>query len=61
MTTIVRLRDTTCTPETWDRLGVIDAFGSVLFGLVRDSTPIGSRTRLQLVVDPAGIPLEWEN
>lgn len=61
MTAIVRLRDTTCTPDTWDRLGVIDAFGSVLFGLVQDSTPIGSRTRLQLVVDPAGIPLEWEN
>lgn len=61
MTAIVRLRDTTSTPETWDRLGVIDTFGSVLFGLVQDSTPIGSRTRLQLAVDPAGIVLEWEN
>lgn len=61
MTAIVRLRDTTCTPDTWDRLGVIDGYGSVLFGLVQDSTPIGSRTRLQLAVDPAGIALEWEN
>lgn len=61
MTAIVRLRDTTCTPDTWDRLGAIDAFGSVLFGLVQDSTPIGSRTRMRLAVDPAGIVLEWEN
>jgi hypothetical protein len=55
------LRDTTCTPETWDRLGVIDAFGSTLFGLALAETPIGFRTRQRLVVDPAGVELEWEN
>lgn len=57
----IRLRDTTCTPDTWDRLGVIDAFGSVLLGIARDATPIGSRTKLQLVVEPAGSVLEWKS
>lgn len=61
MTVVVRLRDRTCTPDTWERLGAIDAFGSVLFGLVQEATPIGSRTRMQLVVDPAGVRLDWEN
>ncbi len=61
MTVVIRLRDTTCTPETWDRLGIIDAFGSTLFGLALEETPIGFRTRLRLVVDPAGVELEWEN
>lgn len=59
MRVTIRLRDTTCTPDTWDRLGVIDAFGSVLRGIVRDATPIGSLTRLRLVVDPAGVSMEW--
>lgn len=59
MRVTIRLRDTTCTPDTWDRLGVIDAFGSVLLGIVRDATPIGSLTRLRIVVDPAGVSLEW--
>ncbi|MEN9307856.1 MAG: hypothetical protein RL173_1788 [Fibrobacterota bacterium] len=59
MHTTVRLRDTTCTPETWERLGVIDAFGSVLLGIVRDATPIGSTTALTVVVEPAGVVLEW--
>lgn len=55
----VRLRDTTCTPDTWDRLGVIDAFGSVLLAIARDATPIGARTKLTVVVEPAGVTLEW--
>lgn len=59
MRVTIRLRDTTCTPDTWDRLGVIDAFGSVLLGIVRDATPIGSLTRLRLLVDPAGVSMEW--
>lgn len=57
--TTIRLRDTTCTPDTWDRLGVLDAFGSVLLGIVRDATPLGALTKLTLVVDPAGVVLEW--
>jgi type VI secretion system protein ImpG len=60
MTVAIRMRDTTCTPDTWDRLGVIDAFGSALFKIVREETPIGSRTRMRIVVEPAGIELEWE-
>lgn len=59
MHTTIRLRDTTCTPDTWDRLGILDAFGSVLLGIVRDATPLGSLTKLTLVVDPAGVVLEW--
>lgn len=55
----IRLRDTTCTPDTWDRLGVIDAFGSALSGIVRDATPIGSRTRLTILVEPSGVSLDW--
>ena len=61
MVTTIRLRDTTCTPDTWERLGVIDAFGSVLLKLIQEETPIGSRTRLRILVDPAGVVLEWEN
>ena len=60
-TTTIRLRDTTCTPETWDRLGILDAFGSVLWGIVRDSAPIGSKGALDLVVDPAGVVLSWKD
>lgn len=59
MRTTIRLRDTTATPDTWERLGVIDAFGSVLLEIVRDATPIGSRTRLTLQVEPAGVAMEW--
>jgi len=59
MHTTIRLRDTTCTPDTWDRLGILDAFGSVLLGIVRDATPLGSLTKLTLVVDPAGVVLDW--
>jgi len=57
----ILLRDTTCTPETWDRLGLLDAFGSVLWGLVRDAVPIGSKGALDLVVEPAGIVLSWKD
>lgn len=60
MTAEIRLRDTTCTPDTWDRLGAIDALGSALFKIVKDETPIGSRTRMRIVVEPAGVELEWE-
>jgi hypothetical protein len=54
------LRDPTCTPETWDRIGILDAFGSVLFAFVRDATEIGSRSGLRVRVEPAGIDLEYE-
>jgi type VI secretion system protein ImpG len=57
----IRLRDTTCTPDTWDRLGQIDALGSVLWALVRDETPLGSKARLELRVDPAGVSLLWND
>jgi hypothetical protein len=57
----IRLRDTTCTPDTWDRLGQIDALGSVLWSLVRDETPLGSKARLELRVDPAGVALDWND
>lgn len=59
MRTTIRLRDTTATPDTWERLGVIDAFGRVLLEIVRDATPIGSRTRLTLQIEPSGVVLEW--
>lgn len=55
----IRLRDATCTPETWDRIGILDAFGSVLFAFVEDATEIGSRCRLKVLVEPAGIELEY--
>jgi type VI secretion system protein ImpG len=56
----IRLRDTTCTPETWDRLGLLDAFGSILWGIVQDATPIGSKGELEVLVDPAGVRMMWE-
>jgi len=56
----IRLRDTTCTPDTWDRLGVIDAFGSVLLKIAEDATPIGARTKLTVLVEPSGVMLDWE-
>ncbi|MEN9306436.1 MAG: hypothetical protein RL173_368 [Fibrobacterota bacterium] len=55
----IRLRDTICTPDTWERLGVIDAFGSVLLKIAEDATPIGARTKLSVLVEPAGVALEW--
>lgn len=60
MHTTVVLRDTTCTPDTWDRLGTIDAFGTILFAIVQDATPIGSRTKLTIIVEPSGVKLERE-
>jgi len=59
MRVAIRLRDTTCTPDSWDRLGQIDAMGSVLWTIVRDAVPIGSKGRLELTVDPAGVKLDW--
>lgn len=55
----IRLRDATCTPETWDRIGILDAFGSVLFAFVEDATEIGSRSRLKVLVEPSGIALDY--
>jgi len=53
----IRLRDTTCTPDTWERLGVLDAFASILGELVEEETPIGSRALTTVVVEPAGVEL----
>ena len=53
----IRLRDTTCTPDTWERLGVLDAFASILGELVEEETPIGSRSVTTVVVEPAGVEL----
>jgi type VI secretion system protein ImpG len=57
----IRLRDTTCTPDTWDRLGQIDAMGSVLWAIVRDAVPIGSKGWLELTVEPAGVAMHWSD
>ncbi len=59
MRVMIRLRDTTCTPDTWDRLGQIDAMGSVLWAIVHGEIPIGSKGRLELCVDPAGVEMDW--
>ena len=53
----IRLRDTTCTPDTWDRLGVLDAFASILGKLAQEETPIGFRSLTTVVVEPAGVEL----
>jgi type VI protein secretion system component VasA len=55
----MHLRDTTCTNDTWDRLGQLEAFASVLWCFVKDETPIGSRGRLRLHVEPAGATFEY--
>jgi type VI secretion system protein ImpG len=55
----IRLRDATCTPDTWDRIGILDAFGSILHAFVQDATEIGSRSRLRMLVEPAGITLDY--
>lgn len=54
----IRLRDTTCTPDTWDRLGILDAFAGILGKLSKEETPIGSGISTTVVVDPAGVELE---
>lgn len=53
-----RLRDTTCAPDTWDRLGLLDVFASILHRIARDQTPIGSRCHTTVVVEPSGATLE---
>jgi len=53
----IRLRDTTCTPDTWDRLGVLDAFAGILGLLAEEETPIGSGFSTTVVVEPAGVEL----
>jgi type VI secretion system protein ImpG len=53
----IRLRDTTCTPDTWDRIGVLDAFASILGEFAEEETPIGSRSLTMVVVEPAGVEL----
>lgn len=54
-----RLRDATCTPESWDRIGILDAFGEVLFRFAQDATEIGARCRMRMLVEPAGIVLDY--
>lgn len=56
---VFRLRDTTCTPDTWERLGLLDAFGSVLARLAEEETPLGFRTRTTVVVEPCGVEFEY--
>jgi type VI secretion system protein ImpG len=53
----IRLRDTTCTPDTWERLGMLDAFAQILGRLVQEETPIGSLGATTVVVEPAGVEL----
>ncbi|MBK9576870.1 MAG: type VI secretion system baseplate subunit TssF [Fibrobacterota bacterium] len=55
---LIRLRDTTCAPDTWDRLGLLDVFASILHRIARDQTPIGSSCRTTVVVEPSGATLE---
>jgi type VI secretion system protein ImpG len=55
----IGLRDTTCTPESWDRIGLLDAFGSILWGIVREEIPLGSKGELEMIVDPAGVRMKW--
>jgi len=54
----IRLRDTTCAPDTWDRLGLLDAYASILHRIARDQTPIGAGCRTTVVVEPSGATLE---
>lgn len=55
----LRMRDTTCAIDTWERLGLIDAFGKALFGLFDGQAPLGYRFRLELEVEPCGVVLEF--
>jgi len=55
----LRLRDTTCAPDTWERLGLVDAFGVALAELFAERVPLGFRSRLLLEVEPCGIVLEF--
>lgn len=53
------LRDTTCTPDTWDRIGVLQAFGGVLLGFASDQTEIGFKCRLSVRVEPCGVEFHF--
>ncbi|MBK8800455.1 MAG: hypothetical protein IPN71_00070 [Fibrobacteres bacterium] len=53
-----RLRDTRALRFTWDRLGLLDVFASILHRIARDQTPIGSSCRTTVVVEPSGATLE---
>jgi|GEM_PF-741346 len=55
----IRLNDQSCTPQTHERLGLIDAFGGILYKLVMEQAPIGSRSRLDLEVQPCGVVLSY--
>lgn len=55
----LRMRDTTCAVDTWERLGAIDAFGAALAELFSGQVPLGYRCRLDLVVEPCGVVLEF--
>lgn len=55
----LRLRDTTCATDTWERLGLIDAFGKVIQALFDGQVPLGYRSKLVLEVEPCGVVLEY--
>jgi type VI protein secretion system component VasA len=54
----IQLRDTACTADAWDRLGLLDAFSDVLALLAADEAPLGAITRLDVAIEPCGIVLE---
>ncbi|HXP90890.1 MAG TPA: type VI secretion system baseplate subunit TssF [Fibrobacteria bacterium] len=50
--------DSEVKPDSWERLGRLDAFAQLLLGLFRSRTPAGVESRVSFRVEPAGIRLE---
>lgn len=55
----VVVKDATCTPDTWDRIGIWRAFAKNLRALYLAQTPIGQMLAFSLTIEPSGIQLEF--
>ncbi|HNC98866.1 MAG TPA: hypothetical protein PKW90_22220, partial [Myxococcota bacterium] len=55
----VVLKDLGCTRDTWERTGLLEAFGEAMVVVLADQVPLGSKGRLELVVEPCGLVLDY--
>ncbi len=56
----VRLVDETVAPDSWERIGLLDAFAKQLGNLFAEEVPPGARLSFRLAIDPVGIELEHD-
>lgn len=56
----VRLVDETVATDSWERIGLLDAFAKQLGNLFAEEVPPGARLSFRLAIDPVGIELEHD-